>query len=88
MEMIPVLRHFLGIVQVCNDGLRTGRPEFDSRLDQEVFYVSAATRLDVGLTEPFIQWIPETHGVGLPGWKMSSPKAHNHLGASHNNSST
>jgi hypothetical protein len=41
------------------DGLRTGRPEFDSRQRQEMFFFSTASRPALRPTKPSIQWVPE-----------------------------
>jgi hypothetical protein len=45
--------------------LRTGRPKFDSRKRQGLFLLAAASRPDLGPTQPPIQWIPEALSLGL-----------------------
>jgi hypothetical protein len=40
-----------------SDGLRDGRPGFESRQKQEISLLSIAFRADLGLTQPPSQWV-------------------------------
>jgi hypothetical protein len=46
-----------------SDGLRAGRPGFDSRKGREIFLFSTASKPALGATQPPIQWYPK-----LCGW--------------------
>jgi hypothetical protein len=46
-----------GIAKRYSDGLRAGRPCFDSRRGQETFLYSTASRPALGPTLPPIQWV-------------------------------
>jgi hypothetical protein len=47
-----------------SDGLRVGRPGFDSRQGQGIFLLSTASRLALGPTRPHRKWVPGLfHGV-------------------------
>jgi hypothetical protein len=61
-----------------SDGLRAGRPGFDSRQDQEIFLFSTAIRLALGPTQSPIQWVPGAISLGInrPGVKLTT---HLHL---------
>jgi hypothetical protein len=48
-----------------SDGLRAGRPEFDSPQGQEIFLYSTASRPAVGSTQPPMQWVLESVSPGL-----------------------
>jgi hypothetical protein len=41
-----------------SDGLRVGRPGFDSRQGHESFLLSTATRPSLGPTQPPMIWVP------------------------------
>jgi hypothetical protein len=43
----------------------TRSPKFDSQQGQEIFLSSTAARLDLGPTQPPIQWIPGTLSPGV-----------------------
>jgi hypothetical protein len=51
-----------------SDGLRAGRPGFDSRQGQEIFLYSTASRQVLGSTQPPTQWVP-----GLFPWGIKRP---------------
>jgi hypothetical protein len=54
-----------------SDGLRAGRPGFDSR-QCKIFLFSTASRLALRLTQPPIRWVP---GALSPGVKRKGPEA-------------
>jgi hypothetical protein len=45
-------------VIMYSDGLRSGRPGFDSRQGQQIVLFSTASSPSLGPTQPPIQWVP------------------------------
>jgi hypothetical protein len=58
-----------GLLSRYNDGLRAGRPMFDSRQGQEIFLFSTASMPALGPTQPPIPWVPGdlSPGIERPG---------------------
>jgi hypothetical protein len=62
----------MGQLSRYSDGLRDGGPRFHSQQCKEIFLHFAASKPDLGLTQPPIQWVPGGISPGLKPLKREA----------------